>query len=97
MIVWLRPGPQFADEVNVRVQQVLPLIRLHLQFARTPILNDIVHSVRDQLHAAHVLVMWVQDAGSIGVRKLGLPMREPVVEDESVASLLGWAIIIHVV
>ena len=26
----------------------------------------------------------------------GLPMREPVVEDESVASLRGWAIIIHV-
>ena len=96
MIVWLRPGPEFADEVDVRVQQVLELLHFNLQLPLTPIVNDVVHSVSVELHAAHVLVVWVQGGGSIGLRLPGLPMREPVVEDESVASLRGWAIIIHV-
>ena len=96
MIVWLRPGPEFADEVDVRVQQVLELLHFNLQLPLTPNVNGVVHSVGVMLHAAHVLVVWVQGGGSIGLRLPGLPMREPVVKDESVASLCGWAIIIHV-
>jgi hypothetical protein len=67
LALWMDSGPiRKFNHTRVGSRPLKPL-----QLPLTPIVNDAVHSVSGELHAAHVLVVSVQGGSSIGLRSLG--------------------------